>query len=64
MTSGVTRSRRLDATPPGDLYLRLAALLHDVGKPRTKDGPHFYRHEIVGADMARGDAGALPLSER
>jgi len=43
----------LDATPPGDLVLRLAALLHDVAKPRTKDGPHFYRHELVGADMAR-----------
>jgi putative nucleotidyltransferase with HDIG domain len=43
----------VDAAPPGDLPLRLAALLHDVGKPRTKDGPHFYRHEIVGAAMAR-----------
>jgi tRNA nucleotidyltransferase (CCA-adding enzyme) len=43
----------MDATPPGDAVLRLAALLHDVGKPRTKDGPHFYRHELVGADMAR-----------
>jgi putative nucleotidyltransferase with HDIG domain len=42
----------LDATPPSDVTLRLAALLHDVGKPRTKDGPHFYRHEHVGADMA------------
>jgi putative nucleotidyltransferase with HDIG domain len=41
-----------DATPAGDVTLRLAALLHDVGKPRTKDGPHFYRHEHVGADMA------------
>jgi putative nucleotidyltransferase with HDIG domain len=42
----------LDAVPPGDITLRLAAILHDVGKPRTKDGPHFYRHEHVGADMA------------
>jgi putative nucleotidyltransferase with HDIG domain len=42
----------IDATPPGDVTLRLAAILHDVGKPRTKDGPHFYRHEHVGADMA------------
>jgi tRNA nucleotidyltransferase (CCA-adding enzyme) len=42
----------LDATPATDVTLRLAALLHDVGKPRTKDGPHFYRHEHVGADMA------------
>jgi len=43
----------LDASPQGDLVLRLAALLHDVGKPRTKSGPHFYRHEIEGAGMAR-----------
>jgi tRNA nucleotidyltransferase (CCA-adding enzyme) len=41
----------LDSAAPGDLILRLAALLHDVGKPRTKEGPHFYRHEQVGADM-------------
>jgi putative nucleotidyltransferase with HDIG domain len=41
-----------DAAPGGDPVLRIAALLHDVGKPRTKDGPHFYRHEHVGADMA------------
>ncbi|HZZ00065.1 MAG TPA: HD domain-containing protein [Candidatus Baltobacteraceae bacterium] len=43
--------RTLDATPPGDLVLRLSALFHDVGKPRTKEGPHFYRHEIVGSDL-------------
>lgn len=42
----------LDSAHAGDLVARLAALLHDVGKPRTKDGPHFYRHEIVGAEMA------------
>ncbi|MFN2449065.1 MAG: CCA tRNA nucleotidyltransferase [Candidatus Baltobacteraceae bacterium] len=45
--------RTLDASAPGDLTMRLCALLHDVGKSRTKDGPHFYRHEHVGAQMAR-----------
>lgn len=40
-----------------DLVLRLAALLHDVGKPPTlsvgEDGErHFYLHEDVGAKMA------------
>jgi len=38
------------------LEIRLASLLHDVGKPRTKDGEGpdctFYGHEIVGAKMA------------
>ncbi len=43
----------LDAAPAGDVVLRLSALLHDVGKSRTKDGPHFYRHEHVGAQMTR-----------
>lgn len=38
---------------PSDLVLRLAALLHDIGKPRTKSGPHFYRHESVGEEMAQ-----------
>ena len=37
------------------LEIRLAALLHDLGKPKTKvgDGPDstFYAHEIVGAKM-------------
>lgn len=36
--------------------LRLAALLHDVGKPKTRrigpDGVTFHHHEVVGADMA------------
>ncbi len=38
------------------LVVRLASLLHDVGKPRTKrgDGPDstFHGHEVVGARMA------------
>ncbi|MDP3999408.1 MAG: HD domain-containing protein [bacterium] len=36
--------------------VRLAALLHDVGKPRSKegDGPdsHFYAHQTIGEKMA------------
>ena len=38
------------------LTLRLAALLHDIGKPKTRrigpDGVSFHHHEIVGAQMA------------
>lgn len=49
----------LDAVPPGDVALRIAALLHDVGKPRTKDGPHFYRHEHVGEGLTREMLGRL-----
>jgi putative nucleotidyltransferase with HDIG domain len=44
--------RTVDATPPRP-PLRLAALLHDVGKPATAADGHFYRHEIVGAETAR-----------
>jgi poly(A) polymerase len=37
-------------------FLRLAALLHDIGKPATKritdDGVQFHHHEVVGARMA------------
>jgi len=51
----------LDAAPP-ELALRLAALLHDVGKPRTKDGPHFYGHQQVGEQMARELLGRLRFS--
>jgi poly(A) polymerase len=41
-----------------DLVLRLAALLHDIGKPRTRsllpDGRvAFHHHEMVGAALAR-----------
>ncbi|WP_323377916.1 CCA tRNA nucleotidyltransferase [Streptomyces smaragdinus] len=41
-----------------DLTLRLAALLHDIGKPRTRrfedDGRvSFHHHEVVGAKMTK-----------
>ncbi len=41
-----------------DLVLRLAALLHDIGKPRTRRFEQggrvsFHHHEVVGAKLAR-----------
>jgi poly(A) polymerase len=46
-----------------DLTLRLAALLHDVGKPKTREitpeGVSFHHHEVVGARMARERLQAL-----
>ncbi|HEX4247202.1 MAG TPA: CCA tRNA nucleotidyltransferase [Pseudonocardia sp.] len=47
-----------------DLVLRLAALLHDVGKPATRkledDGRvSFHHHEVVGAKMTRTRLRAL-----
>jgi poly(A) polymerase len=45
----------IERTPP-ILELRLAALLHDIGKPKTRrisgDGVSFHHHEVVGAQMA------------
>jgi poly(A) polymerase len=42
---------------------RLAALLHDVGKPKTRaigsHGVSFHHHEVVGARMARARLVAL-----
>ena len=46
-----------------DLTLRLAAPLHDVGKPKTREitpeGVSFHHHEVVGARMARERLQAL-----
>ena len=36
-----------------DLVLRLASLLHDIGKPDTYDDGHFHQHEFVGEAKAR-----------
>ncbi|GGY50886.1 CCA tRNA nucleotidyltransferase [Streptomyces xanthochromogenes] len=50
-----------------DLVLRLAALLHDIGKPRTRrfesDGRvSFHHHEVVGAKMTKKRMAALKYS--
>jgi len=50
-----------------DLVLRLAALLHDIGKPATKrieaDGKvSFHHHDAVGAKLARKRLRALKYS--
>jgi poly(A) polymerase len=46
----------VDKTSP-DRLLRLAALFHDVGKPKTRayvdGGVTFHHHEVVGARMTR-----------
>jgi len=52
----------VERTEP-DLELRLAALLHDIGKPRTRqvtpEGVQFHHHETVGARMAEERLRAL-----
>ncbi|TDP66107.1 CCA tRNA nucleotidyltransferase [Actinokineospora alba] len=51
-----------------DLVLRLAALLHDIGKPDTRrlipgGGVSFHHHEVVGAKMVRKRMKALRYSK-
>ncbi len=52
----------VDNTQP-DRLLRLAALFHDVGKPKTRaygeEGVTFHHHEVVGARMTRARMTAL-----
>jgi len=47
-----------------DLVIRLAALLHDIGKPKTRElipggGVSFHHHEVVGARLAKARLKAL-----
>ena len=53
----------IEKCDPHDLTLRLAAMLHDVGKPKTREitpeGVTFHHHEVVGARMARARLQAL-----
>lgn len=45
--------RTVDAAPADRPVVRLAALLHDLGKPATSSDGRFIGHETVGADLAR-----------
>ena len=52
-----------------DLTLRLAALLHDIGKPATRryedgGGVSFHHHEVVGAKLVRKRLKALKFPKR
>ena len=52
-----------------DLVTRLAALLHDIGKPATRrheagGGVSFHHHEVVGAKMVRKRLRALRYSKQ
>ena len=55
--------------PAPDLVLRLAALLHDVGKPATRrfepgGGVSFHHHEVVGAKLVAKRLRALKYEKQ
>jgi poly(A) polymerase len=58
------RARKDDGSP--NRITRLAALFHDVGKPKTRafgdNGVSFHHHEVVGARMTRERLRALKYS--
>jgi len=57
LEQAIAMEDRIDDGGP-DLVVRLAALLHDIGKPRTRrfepgGGVSFHHHEVIGARLAR-----------
>jgi len=62
------RSLAFAAKKRFNMYVRIAALLHDIGKPRTKEGKGadstFYNHEIVGAKMTAQIVQRLKFSKK
>ena len=64
-TVAVVENVRPDASPGFDFRItRLAALFHDIGKPKTRGfrsgkGVTFHHHEVVGARMTRDRMRAL-----
>ncbi len=58
----------LKSTPSKDPLVRLATLIHDIGKPVVAKGVGeartFYNHEVVGAHLAEKIAKRLKLSKK
>ncbi|WP_129664412.1 CCA tRNA nucleotidyltransferase [Phytoactinopolyspora endophytica] len=57
LEQAIELEHRLPADTP-DLTIRLAALLHDIGKPKTRrfepgGGVSFHHHDVVGAKLVR-----------
>jgi poly(A) polymerase len=64
LEQAISLEDRLDGP---NLVIRLAALLHDIGKPKTRElipggGVSFHHHEVVGARMAKERLKALRFS--
>ena len=65
LEQAIELEHRLPASP--DFVVRFAALMHDIGKPRTRrfldDGTvTFHHHDVVGAKMTRKRMHALRFS--
>ena len=61
LEQAIALENRLDGP---NLIIRLAALLHDIGKPKTRElipggGVSFHHHEVVGSRMAKERLRAL-----
>src|SRR5699024_5145359 len=66
LEQAIALESRLDSYP--DLIIRLAALLHDIGKPKTRrfvSGGQvtFHHHDVVGAKLTRKRLSALRFSK-
>jgi len=61
-------SLRYAAQKDFNFHVRMAALLHDIGKPRSKRGEGenatFYNHEVIGARMAAQILERLRFSQK
>ncbi|MEO5884606.1 MAG: CCA tRNA nucleotidyltransferase [Candidatus Limnocylindrales bacterium] len=44
--------RAVDGAATSPAYIRLAALLHDIGKPATMADGRFLGHDLIGAELA------------